>query len=208
MNDAAGNRESAAASRSTHHSGVGAWVDHHVYSLVASLGRFLGKPWSSALTVGVMAVALALPLGLWLVLGNVARFSGQVQQSREIGVFLKHDVDAARASALADTLRGRNDVAKVDWGHHLPTMYRFWESLLFGSGGYQGNPFLKHVSLPVQGEHFQRWLSLFLATVDQLFTGTKAEEAKTRALMIADVFQRRMGLVQADAHPTTCLLSS
>ncbi len=100
--------------RNAHHSGVGAWVDHHFYSLVASLGRFLGRPWSSALTVGVMAVALALPLGLWLVLGNVERFSGQVQQSREIGVFLKKDVDAAHASALADTLRGRNDVAKVE----------------------------------------------------------------------------------------------
>ena len=63
---------------------IGTWFDHHVYSFVASLGRVLGKPWATALTVGVMAVALALPLGLWLVLGNVARFSGSVQQSREI----------------------------------------------------------------------------------------------------------------------------
>jgi cell division transport system permease protein len=60
-----------------------------------------------------MATALALPLGLWLVLGNVARFSGQVQQSREIGVFLKADVDAAQAEALADRLRARDDVASV-----------------------------------------------------------------------------------------------
>ena len=112
MNDAG--REAGADRRNAYHSGLGAWVDHHFYSLVASLGRFLGRPWSSALTVGVMAVALALPLGLWLVLGNVERFSGQVQQSREIGVFLKQDVDAARASALADALRGRNDVAKVE----------------------------------------------------------------------------------------------
>ena len=114
MNSNGGNGERGTGNRSAHHSGVGAWVDHHVYSLVASLGRFLGRPWSSALTVGVMAVALALPLGLWLVLGNVARFSGQVQQSREIGVFLKVDVDAARAAALAEALRKRNDVAKVE----------------------------------------------------------------------------------------------
>ena len=80
---------------------------------MASLGRFLGKPWASALTVGVMAVALALPLGLWLVLGNVAKFSGQVQQSREVSVFLKADVDLARARALSDELRARDDVAQV-----------------------------------------------------------------------------------------------
>src|SRR5690606_17288913 len=58
--------------------------------------------------------ALALPLGLWLVLANVARLSGEVQQSREISVFLQHDVDAARAEALANELRGRDDVASVE----------------------------------------------------------------------------------------------
>ena len=77
-------------------SGPSVWLDHHAYSVISSLGRFLGKPWSSALTVGVLAVALALPLGLWLVLGNVTRFSGQVQQSREVSVFLAPEVDAAR----------------------------------------------------------------------------------------------------------------
>jgi cell division transport system permease protein len=95
-------------------SGVVTWVDHHLYSFMASLGRLLRRPWSTILTVGVMAVALALPLGLWLVLGNVARFSGQVQQSREISVFLKADVDAARAQALAGELRARNDIEKVE----------------------------------------------------------------------------------------------
>src|SRR5690606_41633778 len=86
-------------------SGVGAGLDRDAYSFAASLGRMLGKPWATVLTVGVMAVALALPLGLWLVLANVARLSGEVQQSREISVFLQHDVDAARAEALANELR-------------------------------------------------------------------------------------------------------
>jgi cell division transport system permease protein len=93
---------------------LGTWFDHHVYSFVASLGRVLRKPWATALTVGVMAVALALPLGLWLVLGNVERFSGSVQQSREISVFLKSDVAAARATALAGELRARRNVGKVE----------------------------------------------------------------------------------------------
>jgi cell division transport system permease protein len=92
---------------------VGTWFDHHLYSFVASLGRVARKPWSTALTVGVMAVALALPLGLWLVLANVARFSGDVEQSREISVFLKPDVAVARAQALAATLRARSDIGAV-----------------------------------------------------------------------------------------------
>jgi len=97
-----------------HSSAMGTWFDHHLYSLVASLGRLLGKPWATALTVGVMAVALALPLGLWLVLGNVERFAGQVQQSREISVFLKPDVTADRAQALLRELRARRNVGRVE----------------------------------------------------------------------------------------------
>ena len=90
------------------------WFDHHLYSFVASLGRLLRRPWATLLTVGVMAVALALPLGLWLVLANVARFSGEVQRAREISVFLRPEVDLARAQALAQTLRGRADIGHVE----------------------------------------------------------------------------------------------
>ncbi|MHB8912305.1 MAG: permease-like cell division protein FtsX [Lysobacter sp.] len=90
------------------------WLDHHAYSLVASLGRMLRKPWATALTVGVMAVAIALPVGLGAALGNVQRFAGDVQQARQISVFLKPDIATDRARALADTLRGRADIASVE----------------------------------------------------------------------------------------------
>jgi cell division transport system permease protein len=94
---------------------LGTWFDHHAYSLVASLGRMLRKPWSTVLTIGVMAVALALPLGLWATLANIERFAGSMQQSRQISVFLKTDVGLDRARALADELRARADIARVDW---------------------------------------------------------------------------------------------
>ncbi|MFT3761297.1 MAG: permease-like cell division protein FtsX [Pseudoxanthomonas sp.] len=95
-------------------SGLGIWFDQHLYSFVSSLGRALRRPWATLLTVGVMAVAFALPLGLWLALGNVRHFAGSVQQSRQIDLFLKQDVAAARAQALAEQLRGRGDVASVE----------------------------------------------------------------------------------------------
>ena len=91
-----------------------AWLDHHAYSLVSALGRFARRPGSTLLTIGVMAVALALPLGLWLVLDNVGRFAGTAQQSRQIALFLDIDVDAERAAAMAGELRAREDVAAVD----------------------------------------------------------------------------------------------
>jgi cell division transport system permease protein len=93
---------------------MGMWFDHHVYSLVASLGRLFRKPWATALTVGVMAVALALPLGLWATLQNVQRFAGSMQQSRQVSVFLKPTVAVDRAKSLADELKSRLDVAAVE----------------------------------------------------------------------------------------------
>jgi len=93
---------------------IGMWFDHHVYSLVASLGRMLRKPWATALTIGVMAVALALPLGLWATLRNVERFAGDVQQSRQVSLFLKTDVTVDRARVLAGELKARRDVAQVE----------------------------------------------------------------------------------------------
>ena len=94
-------------------SSVGIWLDQHLYSFVASLGRVLRRPWTTMLTIGVMAVALALPLGLGLALDNLGHFAGNVAQSREIDLFLKPDIDVARAQALATELRGRGDIAQL-----------------------------------------------------------------------------------------------
>jgi len=91
-----------------------AWRDQHAYSLVSSLGRFVQRPFATLLTVGVMAVAIALPLGLGLALANLQRLSGSLQESREIGVFLRVEVDAAQAERLATELRARRDVAAVE----------------------------------------------------------------------------------------------
>ncbi|OKL41203.1 group III truncated hemoglobin [Pontibacter flavimaris] len=88
-----------------------------------------------------------------------------------------------------------NDIAHTNWQHHLPVMYSFWSSLLFGSMAYKGQPFPKHLRLPIQQEHFRRWVVLFTQAIDELFEGPKAEEAKHKAKSIARIFQMRMGLL-------------
>jgi hemoglobin len=89
-----------------------------------------------------------------------------------------------------------NDFAKVNWEKHMPVMYKFWGSLLLGTMDYKGQPFPKHMILPVTKEHFQRWIDLFIKTINENFIGRKAEEAKQRAQNIAMVFQHKMGLIQ------------
>ena len=89
------------------------WFNLHLYSLFSSLGRMAQRPIATLLTIGVMAIAIVLPLALWMTLANVQRFSGSVAVSREISVFLKPEIDLRRATAIADTLRRRGDVAAV-----------------------------------------------------------------------------------------------
>ncbi len=84
-------------------------------------------------------------------------------------------------------------VVAVDWEKHLPVMYNFWENIIFHVGGYTGNPMKHHMDLhqrsSMKKEHFSRWIELFNETVDELFEGEKAEQAKQRALSIATVMQ-------------------
>ena len=87
-----------------------------------------------------------------------------------------------------------NGFANVNWPEHLPVMYKFWSTVLFGSMAYKGQPFPKHMRLPVDRKHFARWECLFTQTVDELFEGPKAAEAKQKAASIARIFQMKLGL--------------
>ena len=89
-----------------------------------------------------------------------------------------------------------NDFAKVDWKHHMPKMYDFWNMLILGKSGYKGQPFPMHLRLPIQKDHFDKWLSLFHANIDENFSGSNAELAKSKADGVALTFQYKMGLLK------------
>ncbi|WP_457615720.1 group III truncated hemoglobin [Lutibacter sp.] len=76
---------------------------------------------------------------------------------------------------------------------HLQTLVDFWDNILFYSGAYQKNAMRPHLQLqkqhPFSKNHFQKWLSHFNASVDELFEGEVAHTAKSRALSIATVMQ-------------------
>ncbi len=88
------------------------------------------------------------------------------------------------------------DIIKVDWEKHLPKMYSFWSSILLGEGSYEGNPMEKHIALskivPMTEIEFSEWLLIFNQTVDSLFAGPKATEAKTRAENIARLMKHKI----------------
>lgn len=78
------------------------------------------------------------------------------------------------------------------WPEHLQKMYTFWQTILLEEYTYFGRPFPPHAQLPVDATHFEAWLQLFTQTVDELFTGDKATEAKWRANKMAEMFQIKL----------------
>ena len=83
-----------------------------------------------------------------------------------------------------------DDVAHVDWATHLPRMYDFWESVLFGTSTFKGTPLVVHRTLarhtPLTAEAFDRWVTLFQTTVDDLFSGTMQAMPRTTRSRLAD----------------------
>jgi len=75
------------------------------------------------------------------------------------------------------------------WPEHLDKMYTFWQTVLLGEHTYYGSPFPPHAKLPVEKIHFERWLTLFSETLNDLFTGEIAAEAMWRANKMAEMFQ-------------------
>jgi len=107
-------------------------------------------------------------------------------------------VRAFYAKALDDTMIGYlfTDVAKLDLDAHVPQITDFWETILLGTASYQGGAFAVHATLnaksPLRGGHFERWITLWTATVDEGFAGPRAEQAKTHARRVARAFHRRL----------------
>ena len=74
-----------------------------------------------------------------------------------------------------------------DWDAHLDHLTTFWESSLFLKTKYHGNPLEAHAKVDkafnhsITELHFGLWLNLWFQTIDELFVGDYAENAKRRA---------------------------
>lgn len=73
-----------------------------------------------------------------------------------------------------------------DWELHLERMCAFWSSVALMSGRYHGSPMTKHLPLPVDAAHFDRWLALFEETARQVCPPEAEAHFVERARRIAE----------------------
>lgn len=96
-------------------------------------------------------------------------------------------VDGFYDRVRADPLLGPVFEARIsDWGPHLEQMRLFWSSVALMSGVYHGRPMPKHLPLPVDAAHFDRWLELFRQTARELCPPPAADHFIERAERIAE----------------------
>ena len=90
-----------------------AYFARHAQTLLGSLGRMVNQPFATLMTMGVVAVALGLPLFLNLCLVNVRVATGNWNEAFDLSVYVEKKASAARVQSLAKQLRQREDVAAV-----------------------------------------------------------------------------------------------
>jgi hemoglobin len=106
------------------------------------------------------------------------------------------------------------EVAEVDWSAHIPKLIDYWCRVLLGEPGYAGAILAAHRHVhdldAFRIEHFNRWYSLWVMSVDAGWTGPLAERAKRHAARIATSLVRRLldTTWQPPGHPQQLIVAT
>ena len=127
-----------------------------------------------------------------------AEITAAIQQETGIDeALIERLVRGFYARVREDALIGPVFEARIkDWEPHLQQMFAFWSSVALMTGRYHGQPMRKHLPLPVDARHFDRWLALFEATARDLCSPKAAAHFIERARRIAESLE--LGI--ANAH--------
>lgn len=97
----------------------------------------------------------------------------------------------------ADDVLGPVFEARIhDWALHIERLCAFWSSVALLTGVYSGRPMQAHQTLPVDAEHFDRWLTIFETTARDLCPPAAAEHFIERARRIADSLEMGVAMHQ------------
>jgi len=108
------------------------WGRRHSYSFFSSLGALVQNRVGTLMTVLVLGIAILLPLGLFVTLGNLDRLDLRQEDWSAITVFAKPGVEAKDIQALASKLEQREDISAIELISPEQGMAEFREASGFG----------------------------------------------------------------------------
>ena len=97
-------------------------------------------------------------------------------------------VRAFYARARADDILGpvfASRIADDAWEPHIERINAFWSSVALMTGVYHGRPMQLHIGLPIDAEHFDRWLALWDQTARDICPPAAADHFVEKAKLIA-----------------------
>jgi hemoglobin len=117
-----------------------------------------------------------------------------IESREDLETFLR----AFYQKAFVDELIGHffTEVVPLDLKTHIPIIANFWESIVFNTHGYRKNVMEVHQHIhhlsKIQKQHLDRWVKLFMETLDEFFEGSKNELMKQRAKSIATLMDIKL----------------
>jgi len=92
---------------------VSTWFTRHVSTSIGSLGRLFRQPFASLMIILVIAVTLAIPAALNLVVKNARSVSEGWDNALDFSIYLDRGLNESEAEALARLIQQRADVESV-----------------------------------------------------------------------------------------------
>ena len=108
------------------------WFSRHVSIAIGSLGRLVRHPFSSFMIVLVIAVTLALPAAINLLVKNAQSISGSWDNALDFSLFLKQGISEDEAAGLGRLIEQRADVDSVVFVSASTALSDFKEHSGFG----------------------------------------------------------------------------
>ena len=133
MNQPAAPNKGATVARVTWQQRFESWREHHRDVAVDSLHRLLATPLPTLMTLLVIAIALALPGGLFVLLKNAQSVSDGWEGSAQVSLFLTAKTSDDQGRALAAELARRADVKRTDFVSRAQALAEFREQSGLGN---------------------------------------------------------------------------
>ena len=144
---------------------LNAYLTHHLWVLVSSLGQLSRTPFATFMTAAVIGIALALPAGLYSLLNNVQQLATGWEGTAQVSLFIKEEVTEPSIQALARKLGSWDGVAEVRYISRAQALAEFRELSGFGAAldTLDANPLpavlvLRPTVSATDPEHMQRLL--------------------------------------------------
>ena len=178
---------------------VGIWAHRHISTCIAALGRLAQQPFANLMTVLVIAVTLALPAAMHLVIKNAQSISGNLENALDFSVYLTTSTSPAEAENLARIIGQRADVESVVFVSAGEALEEFKKHSGFGSAldHLEGNPLPHTLVVRPSGANTAQSMSLLneeLTNLPETDLVQVDTEWVQRFLAILDMLQRAIAM--------------